>query len=205
MLRSLVGSEMCIRDSGNPLWKHFQQGVVDAAREWWAAARKNSRSEYAVRSDYEPSARCLCRRSDCVFHMYVMYTSIRRCCDTCGSRKTVHWRKAGMSYGYMKNFLTAGKGATKTKDYLTNNGGSINTESDICNKCWLGFRGNAEGTKISAEHYIAVIEAQPVGLPMPRRSGVCLSHFCGMFVKGRWYPWSVAKRCYTRNASGRVQ
>ena len=39
-------------------------------------------------------------------------------CDTCGSRTTVQWRKAGISYGYMRNFFTAGKGATKTKDYL---------------------------------------------------------------------------------------
>ena len=97
--------------------------------------------------------------------MYLMHTRIRRCCDTCGSRTTAQWRKAGVSYGYMRNFFTAGKGATKTKDYLAMNGGSITTESDICNKCWLAFRDNAESTKITVEHYIAVIEAQPVGLP----------------------------------------
>ena len=136
---------------GNPLWKHFQPGVVDAAREWWAAARKNSSPEYAVRSDYEPSVRCLCSRSDCVFKMYVMHTRVLRCCDTCGSRTTVQWRKAGISYGYMRNFFTAGKGATKTKDYLANNGGSINTESEICNKCCLSPWPTTTGGRVRRE------------------------------------------------------
>ena len=87
--------EPSLDKDGNPVWRHFQTGVVDAARVWWAAARKNPTTEYAFRREYEPSVRCLCNRTDCVYNMYLMHTRIRRCCDTCGSRTTVHWRKAG--------------------------------------------------------------------------------------------------------------
>ena len=96
-------------------------------------------------------------------HMYDVRGRIRLRCAACGSVKTPKWRKVGVRYGYMTSFFTAGKGAKNTLDHLSKNGGSLHTDSDICNRCWLLFRNNGEGTNISAEAYIAIIEAEPVG------------------------------------------
>lgn len=95
--------------------------------------------------------------------MYDVRGRIRLRCAACGSVKTPKWREVGVRYGYMMSFFTAGKGAKNTLDHLSKNGGSLHTDSDICNRCWLLFRNNGEGTNISAEAYIAIIEAEPVG------------------------------------------